>query len=336
MKRKKITRVAAVMFALTLVSTSIIGGTFAKYTTTGNASETARVAKFGVTVSASGNLFADTYIKDANTPGNSNDTTQTLTVKSNANDNVVAPGTKNSGNGLNLSISGTPEVDTELTATITAQDIFLDAGTYGVMVNAGAVTAQSFKANTNTYYTLSDEKYTLANSYSTTDSYYVLTNKVTLDNAYYPVEFTLGEEAAAASEEGEADADDENTTATDKSLNTIAASIAKKLNGTVVDAEYDKDNATIKTYSVTNKTYSAGDNLSEKINLKNVNLSWEWKYTNGDNNDKADTILGDLGVDGVKVVKLDSDNSTYSAPTENSDYCLNTQFAIDITVTQVD
>jgi len=124
MKKNKAMRAAGGLLIATLLSTSAVSGTFAKYVTRDSGSDTARVAKFGVVVTSDGALFADTYKTSTNTPGVSGDSTAaaTLSVVSSAvtgattdhdgvdgTDKVVAPGTKNT-DGLTFSITGTPEV----------------------------------------------------------------------------------------------------------------------------------------------------------------------------------------------------------------------------------
>lgn len=110
MKKNKMMRLASVLLVAVLLSTCAISGTFAKYVTSGDATSTARVAKFGVVVDAEGDLFKTKYVKD--------DTDATIRGESvissgNADDNVVAPGTK--GNLTNVKITGTPEVAVKVT-----------------------------------------------------------------------------------------------------------------------------------------------------------------------------------------------------------------------------
>lgn len=81
--KNKFMRIAAVTLMLCLVTTCAISGTFAKYTTSDYADDSARVAKWGITISAPADAFDDVY-KD--TIGD-NGTTVSSTVK------VVAPGT---------------------------------------------------------------------------------------------------------------------------------------------------------------------------------------------------------------------------------------------------
>ena len=101
MKKNKMMRVASALMVATLLTTSVISGTFAKYVTSGNASDTARVAKFGVTVTGTGETFAKEYAKNDN-----NFTIAANTVVST--EDVVAPGT--SGSMAAFTITGTPEV----------------------------------------------------------------------------------------------------------------------------------------------------------------------------------------------------------------------------------
>lgn len=137
MKKNKAMRAAGGLFVATMLTTSIISGTYAKYVTEGSGTDNARVAVFGVEVTASGSMFAKTYI---NAAGGNTPTTGTagLTVSSSNNDNVVAPGTKNT-DGLAFSISGTPEVAVEVSFKVdtgSIKDIVLNAGTYTDMTTS--------------------------------------------------------------------------------------------------------------------------------------------------------------------------------------------------------
>ena len=126
MKKNRMMRLASVLLVLTLLSTSVISGTFAKYVTSDTASDTARVAKFGVVVSATGELFSTTYKDSANdnVPG----TGANLTVVSSDTQKLVAPGTKSSDEGLAFAVTGTPEVKVEVKVAVTdVKDVFLRA-----------------------------------------------------------------------------------------------------------------------------------------------------------------------------------------------------------------
>ena len=112
MKKNKMMRIASILLVAVLLTTSIISGTFAKYVTKSSATDSARVAKFGVQVSATGSLFSKTYATDtASVTGDSDG----ISVKSS--ENVVAPGTKND-TGLTLAVTGAPEVDVKLTVAV--------------------------------------------------------------------------------------------------------------------------------------------------------------------------------------------------------------------------
>lgn len=121
-------RVAGLLFALVLITSCFVGGTFAKYVTTGGGHESARVAKFGVTMSvANDTAFQKTYRTD-NGPVS---TTITNSVDSNGHENLVAPGTKGS-NFVVLSIKGTPEVAVNVKIEASGTDVFLKAGDYPI------------------------------------------------------------------------------------------------------------------------------------------------------------------------------------------------------------
>ena len=89
MKKNKMMRIAGGLLIAVLLTTSIISGTFAKYVTTGSAADEARVARFGVTVTGSGSLFAKNYYSvksgssnNAAPDGTADDDNVVLTVES--------------------------------------------------------------------------------------------------------------------------------------------------------------------------------------------------------------------------------------------------------------
>ncbi len=118
MKTNKMMRIASVLLVAVLLTTCVISGTFAKYVTEGAAAtDSARVAKWGVTIdTASFATFANTYAAD------DGETSITNTVVST--DKVVAPGTTKTL--ANVTIAGTPEVavavDYVATVTLTGFD----------------------------------------------------------------------------------------------------------------------------------------------------------------------------------------------------------------------
>lgn len=97
-------RAAVLMLALVLITSCFVGGTFAKYVTGGSGTDSARVAKFGVTVTANGDVFAKEYATDDQT------VVGTITKSVISTDKVVAPGTKSNGAFVAAAVTGTPEV----------------------------------------------------------------------------------------------------------------------------------------------------------------------------------------------------------------------------------
>lgn len=114
MKKNVMMRVASLMLVMVLMTSSVISGTFAKYVTSGTGSDTARVAKFGVEVTANGEMFLKNYEKTDGTY-----TLGTNTVESSDTWKLVAPGTTKGMTEVQL--TGTPEVATRVTygATVT-------------------------------------------------------------------------------------------------------------------------------------------------------------------------------------------------------------------------
>lgn len=106
MMKNKAMRIAAGAGVTTLLTMSVISGSFAKYITSGTGTDSARAAKFGVTVTANGTMFASEYAKDdENVVGA---IAKSVVSSGGEDDHVVAPGTK--GELLNATITGKPEV----------------------------------------------------------------------------------------------------------------------------------------------------------------------------------------------------------------------------------
>lgn len=131
MKKNKMMRIAAVLLIVTLLSTCAISGTFAKYITVGEGEGSARVAKWGIEISMTDNLFSNQYeTDDAEYAGRNNGDGKTYSVVSADGADVVAPGTKND-EAIVATIKGTPEVATRLYLDLdVAKDIKLEAGDY--------------------------------------------------------------------------------------------------------------------------------------------------------------------------------------------------------------
>lgn len=112
MKKNWTMRIALVMVVLTIVTACFVSSTYAKYVTAGDAVDSARVAKFGVTVVGSASMFDTEYEKDDATF-----TESSLTVKSSTAKELVAPGTE--GEMASFTLAGTPEVAVRVTYAIT-------------------------------------------------------------------------------------------------------------------------------------------------------------------------------------------------------------------------
>lgn len=100
-------RVAGLLLALVLVTSCFVGGTFAKYVTSGTGADHAKVAKWGVKVTAhgEGDIFASTYDQIAGKDD---------TVVAGGEYKVIAPGTKKD-NAAVVYLSGKPEVAVKVT-----------------------------------------------------------------------------------------------------------------------------------------------------------------------------------------------------------------------------
>lgn len=109
-KSNKLMRASGILLVLTLITSCFVGGTFAKYVTTGEGKDSARVAKWGVEVEVTGDGFHPTYGKD-----DPNSNIKGSTVISLDDSNVVAPGTEGTFGGV--TISGQPEVAVEVKTT---------------------------------------------------------------------------------------------------------------------------------------------------------------------------------------------------------------------------
>ncbi len=109
MKKSVLFRVALVMLVLTMVTSCFVGGTFAKYVTSGEGADSARVAKFGVVVTGNGTAFAEMYDDEAVAAASYATVVSDLTgdIK-----DLVAPGTK--GNMVSMTLAGKPEVNVEV------------------------------------------------------------------------------------------------------------------------------------------------------------------------------------------------------------------------------
>lgn len=118
MKKNKMMRIASVLLIAVLMTTCAISGTFAKYVTSDDGSDTARVAKWGVTVEVENfALFTEDYATD---DANATFTgTYSVSSANNDRDKLLAPGT--SGSFADIAITGTPEVAVDVTVEATVE-----------------------------------------------------------------------------------------------------------------------------------------------------------------------------------------------------------------------
>jgi len=328
MKKNVMMRLASFLLVAVLISTSAISGTYAKYTTQDSGADSARVAKWGVELQVFGNLYGETYGAENRIVSDASAESE-FSVQSEAKaSDVVAPGTKNA-EGFEISLKGQPEVDGEIYTQITTQNVFLKSGEYGVMVPVatGTITAANYdEVKNDELFERSGDEYVLSTSFDADDVFYTLEDYVDLDDDYYPVVYELAGNTAS---DGVHTAD---------SLNAAASEIAKKLG---INTSTTDDTTHITTYSGTS-AFETHTNLATEYGLDNLVLTWEWLFdTDGCGAKgnaaqtlcKADTILGNLQDGTLNVVRMDTDKYV---PVDSQFYCLNTQFSIDITVTQVD
>lgn len=109
MKKQRFFMLGIITVLVAVLSLTFVSSTFAKYTTTGSASDSARVAKWGVVITA--DVYEDDQLEADLTA------TETGIVASATAPDLLAPGT-----GIHfasLSITGTPEVSVEVTYTAT-------------------------------------------------------------------------------------------------------------------------------------------------------------------------------------------------------------------------
>lgn len=121
MKKGVFPRIAAVLMILTLFSTCVISGTFAKYVTEGSTTATARVAKWGVKIEASptdesGAPFKNSYATNGEVTNLKGEKIENAVLSTTG--AVVAPGTSGGLGAIN--VSGTPEVAVNIAYTVTS------------------------------------------------------------------------------------------------------------------------------------------------------------------------------------------------------------------------
>lgn len=133
MKKNVMMRLASFLLVAVLISTSAISGTYAKYVTKAESTDTARVAKWGVEVTSTSDMFNTTYATDDTTVTGINNSVETAPTGDGK--ELVAPGTTKED--VAFTITGTPEVAVNVSVKIDplgtnteVKDVYLKKGTY--------------------------------------------------------------------------------------------------------------------------------------------------------------------------------------------------------------
>ncbi|MBP5173769.1 MAG: hypothetical protein ILP01_02360 [Clostridia bacterium] len=126
--KNKMMRIASILMVAVLLTVCAVSSTFAKYVTSVEVGDAARVAKWGIVITAENtDLFAEKYAKDDTTYA------KDYTVIAADEAKVVAPGTKSDADKpFTLTVTGAPEVAfrTAFTFGDNFKDVFLKKGTY--------------------------------------------------------------------------------------------------------------------------------------------------------------------------------------------------------------
>lgn len=108
MKKNKMMRLASFLLVAVLLTTSVISGTYAKYVTTASGNDTARVANWGVEITADEDIFLSEYAPHDDEDGfGYGEEFSVAAASEDEDDHVVAPGTNGA---FTFSITGAPEV----------------------------------------------------------------------------------------------------------------------------------------------------------------------------------------------------------------------------------
>lgn len=341
MKSKKMKIVAAVM-VLSMLTTCMISGTLAKYTTGDSAMDSARVAKWGVEVQAAGYLYGNTYGSDNQVVASNTLDAFSVSASATPTENVVAPGT-NTENGFKFSVTGKPEVSGSVIAKVSYENIYLTSGKYGIMKRVTGVTEDNFAEYDSLYY-LEGGKYKSASAYgdSVDKMFFTLEDYVELGETYYPVEYKM----TGTSKKYNIDFSEANNV---DSLNKLIKVFEENF-PTDTSSEVIDGGKTTKTWKI---NFDANQDLKNILSLQDQNISWKWDFCQAETECstgdtacefcKADSILANLmqgeslkgkvvkSIDGISFTEVVAANGA-----ELNDYNLETQFDINITVTQTD
>jgi len=264
MKKNRMMRIASVLLVAVLMSTCAISGTFAKYVTTVNGKDSARVAKWGIGSDFTG---ASTFSAKYGTAGS-----EEISNGSDDGKNLVAPGAKDSGTYI---LNGTPEVAYQITFALSnIVDVFLKNGTYAYVSNTETAPGYTEKTITTT------------------------------GGTYYPIKWTVTIATTLGS-------------ITDKdNVNNSIAPLSQGAN------YYDTLEEAKQALEETLINFDANEECDV-----NLTIAWNWAFTGQDQNDDADTILGNIiagpiDIDGdsgnktATIMLKDQNGSNYNEPAE--------------------
>ena len=301
MKKNKAMRFASGLLAVALLTTCAVSGTFAKYVTTTEGADSARVAKWGVEVTTSTkSLFASSYTK---TDTSASGITNSVQVADNGTDLLVAPGTSNA-NSLTFSITGKPEVAVKVDPVLTVTgDVHLAVGTYTDYTKA----------------TKKDDAGTV--SYNQTF--------VVSEGGYYPVKFTLKKSSTKDGNKSAVSYTPSGGSSTKNLENVSLTEIQayfQSISGSSTATKYYAPNTDLsETFGYYELTWR---------------WDFDYSSTTGAN-DAADTLLGMIAADastyaknpaGTALTKGSYASDAYTA----NDYDTDIGFNLKLTVTQVD
>lgn len=133
MKKNVMMRLASFLLVAVLISTSAISGTYAKYVTEGTGTDTARVAKWGVTIVSNGQMFGEHYngtTDDKVALEYTGSVDSQGEIPGGGQSKILAPGTK--GDMVGVVLEGKPEVAVKVTyaADVTLTGWEVDSAAY--------------------------------------------------------------------------------------------------------------------------------------------------------------------------------------------------------------
>lgn len=308
MKNMKNVKILCAVMAMVLLTTCVIGTTLARYTTNDSANDTARVAKWGIELAIGGTLFGSDYAEHNTENGDQivkAGTSHSVSAVDGA--NIVAPGTKNDV-GFRFDLTGTPEVAYEvIVEDYSNESIYLAGGyTYGLMLEEYGVNEATDLSDLFVK-EASGSTYVAATTYTAGTKYYRLHDALdfTNSNSYYPLVWTV---------KGDGRLNSLNLTSND--LLVVAETAAAAVDALAGNANEDSTSG--------------------------FTLTWAWKFDEQD--DAADTVLGNLMTDAEVVARTNGGSKFYVVDVDNNVAKANGEivanldvsFNFEVTVQQVD